>query len=58
MILCLQKAKLKKPFKEFSDTELEEMKLKYYSPEVHVASFVLPLHMKKVSLTFSSLSFY
>lgn len=41
------KAKLKQPLRKFSLAELDQMKMRYYSPEVHCASFVLPFHMTK-----------
>ncbi|XP_066588511.1 spermidine synthase [Prorops nasuta] len=38
---------LKKPTKVFSQTELDEMSLRYYDHEVHQAAFVLPRFVKK-----------
>jgi spermidine synthase len=49
-MFLLQKANLKQPLRLSSNTELDQMKIRYYSPDVHVASFVLPYHMKKVGL--------
>lgn len=36
------------PLNELSKEERENMKLKYYNPEIHKASFVLPEFMRKV----------
>jgi len=38
----------KVPVKELSKEELESMNMKYYNPEIHRASFVLPEFMRKV----------
>lgn len=35
------------PTKKFNDREVEEMKLRYYSSDVHGAAFVLPNFIKK-----------
>ncbi|XP_017466682.1 PREDICTED: spermidine synthase-like isoform X3 [Rhagoletis zephyria] len=43
VIGCLEPHRdLKSPIKEFSSTELENMKLKYYTSNVHSAAFALP----------------
>ena len=44
----LQKANLRQPVRQWSDADLDKMKMRYYSPEVHVAAFALPFHIKKV----------
>lgn len=41
------KAKLQQPLRMYTDEQLTAMNVRYYSPQVHVASFVLPYHMKK-----------
>ncbi|KAK7087634.1 spermidine synthase-like [Littorina saxatilis] len=41
------KAKLVQPLRQYSDAELIKMNMQYYSPEIHVASFVLPFFIKK-----------
>ncbi|PVD33102.1 hypothetical protein C0Q70_08551 [Pomacea canaliculata] len=41
------KAKLKQPLRNFTDEQLRRMNLRYYSPEMHVASFTLPLHIRE-----------
>lgn len=46
--LSVQKAKLKQPLRNFTDEQLRRMNLRYYSPEMHVASFTLPLHIREV----------
>ena len=43
-----QKANLRQPVRQWSDADLDKMKMRYYSPEVHVAAFALPFHIKKV----------
>ncbi|XP_076452625.1 spermidine synthase-like [Babylonia areolata] len=40
-------AKLKEPIRRYTEAELDKMNVRYYSPEVHTASFVLPFNMKK-----------
>ncbi|XP_022185494.1 spermidine synthase [Nilaparvata lugens] len=37
----------KEPVRIFSETELEKMELRYYSPEIHRAAFVLPRFAEK-----------
>lgn len=40
-------AKLTQPLRQYTDEELEKMNVRYYSPEVHSAAFVLPFHMRR-----------
>ncbi|XP_066261790.1 spermidine synthase [Euwallacea similis] len=37
-----------KPILRFTDEDIEEMKLRYYNPQIHEASFVLPTYFSKV----------
>ncbi|XP_054725397.1 spermidine synthase isoform X2 [Anastrepha obliqua] len=42
---------LKTPIKKFSKTELDDMKLKYYSSDIHSAAFALPRWVEKSFLS-------
>ncbi|KAL8562075.1 hypothetical protein ACOMHN_031846 [Nucella lapillus] len=44
---CDSTAQLKRPVRQYAEEELEKMNIRYYSPEIHTASFVLPFHMRK-----------
>ncbi|XP_017298661.1 spermidine synthase [Diaphorina citri] len=43
-----------KPVRIFSEAELEQMKLRYYSKEVHTSAFQLPLFARNALKKFSS----
>lgn len=56
---AFQKTNFKEPVKALSKEEIQTMDLKYYNPEIHRASFILPEFAKKVlfqSLTCTRLS--
>lgn len=40
------------PMRALSKEEMENMNLRYYNPEIHKASFVLPEFAKKVNVSF------
>lgn len=42
----------REPCTSFTDDQIESMKLKFYSPEMHQAAFVLPVFLKKVNTLF------
>lgn len=50
-----QETNFKDPVKALSKEEMENMNLKYYNPEIHKASFVLPEFARKVNKTLYSL---
>lgn len=39
---------LKKPHYRFSESQIDELKLRYYNDEVHSAAFVLPNFIRRV----------
>lgn len=46
----IKETNFKEPVKALSKEEMENLNLKYYNPEIHKASFVLPEFARKVSL--------
>lgn len=47
-LIYLQETNFKEPLRIINPEEQEQLKLRYYSPEIHRASFVLPRFVKKV----------
>lgn len=45
-----QETNFKDPVKALSKEEIENMNLKYYNPEIHKASFILPEFARKVNV--------
>lgn len=43
-----QETNFKEPVKALAKEDIEKMNLKYYNPEIHKASFVLPEFARKV----------
>ena len=52
----LQDAVFEKPVRSPSESEQEEMDLKYYSPAMHRAALTLPRFVKKVTVCILQLS--
>lgn len=53
LLLSLNKeTNFKEPVKALTQEEMENMSLKYYNPEIHKASFVLPEFARKVTVNY------
>lgn len=48
-VFSLQETNFREPVTRFTESQLSQLDLKYYNPEVHKAAFVLPQFAKKVT---------
>lgn len=49
-IILFQETNFKEPLRIFSEDELEKMKLRYYTPEIHRSAFIHPRFAEKALL--------